>query len=43
MFGPCSLINTFGGKEEFDVKHSQRNMFEVAVTVTVVQNLYEGI
>ncbi|XP_073153824.1 uncharacterized protein [Henckelia pumila] len=41
MFGPYSFIDIPGGKEEVDdVGNSIRNMLEVAVTLKIVQKLY---
>lgn len=43
MFGPYSFINIVGGKEEMDdVKHSRRNMVEVAVVAKIVRDLHKA-
>ncbi|XP_073120216.1 probable helicase MAGATAMA 3 [Henckelia pumila] len=43
MFGTYSFINILGGKEEVDdVGHSRRNMVEVAVTLKILQKLFQG-
>jgi len=43
-FGPYSFINVPLGKEEMDdVGHSQRNMVEVALVMTMVRSLFKGI
>ncbi|KAF9597104.1 hypothetical protein IFM89_015933 [Coptis chinensis] len=44
MFGPYSFISVSNGKEEFDdMSHSRRNLMEVAVVLTIVQNLFKGM
>ena len=44
MFGPYSFINIIGGKEERDEDgHSRKNMVEVAVILTILQKLYNGM
>ncbi|KAF3457710.1 hypothetical protein FNV43_RR02368 [Rhamnella rubrinervis] len=42
MYGPYSFINVAHGKEEFDNKHSLKNMVEVAVISAIIAKLYKG-
>ncbi|XP_075090185.1 uncharacterized protein LOC107780673 isoform X2 [Nicotiana tabacum] len=41
IFGSYSFINISSGKEEYDNKHSTRNMAEVYVIAEIVANLYK--
>ncbi|XP_021833769.1 uncharacterized protein LOC110773552 [Prunus avium] len=41
MYGPYSFINVANGKEEFDHRHSLKNMVEVAVVYEIVSSLYK--
>lgn len=42
IFGCYSFINISNGKEQYDNKHSTRNMSEVYVIAEIVANLYKG-
>lgn len=42
MYGSYSFINVAHGEEEFDKKHSSRNMVEVAVVSEIVSGLYKS-
>ncbi|XP_060669321.1 uncharacterized protein LOC132800210 isoform X2 [Ziziphus jujuba] len=42
MYGCYSFINVAQGKEDFDERHSRRNMVEVAVVSEIVECLYKG-
>jgi hypothetical protein len=43
MFGPYSIINVVGGREEKDdAGRSRRNMVEVAVVMKILQKLFKG-
>ncbi|KAF5960733.1 hypothetical protein HYC85_001942 [Camellia sinensis] len=41
MFGSYSFINVAYGKEDFDDRHSRKNMVEVAVIVEIVATLFK--
>ncbi|KAL8476403.1 hypothetical protein ACS0TY_028903 [Phlomoides rotata] len=41
LFGPFSFINVTNGQEEFDNRHSRKNMMEVSITVEIVSKLYK--
>ncbi|KAI3868195.1 hypothetical protein MKX03_004105 [Papaver bracteatum] len=41
MYGPFSFINVSYGKEEFNDKHSLKNLVEVAVIAEIIENLYK--
>lgn len=42
IFGSYSFINVTNGKEEFDTRHSRKNMVEVYVVAEIVSKLYKG-
>ena len=42
LYGTYSFINVLHGKEEFDNKHSRKNMVEVAVVSEIVASVYRG-
>ncbi|CAI9763492.1 unnamed protein product [Fraxinus pennsylvanica] len=41
MFGSYSFIDVTSGKEQFDNRHSRKNMVEVFVIAEIVSNLYK--
>ncbi|KAG8363329.1 hypothetical protein BUALT_Bualt19G0011100 [Buddleja alternifolia] len=41
LFGSYSFINVTNGKEEFDNKHSRKNMAEVSVVAEIISKLYK--
>ncbi|KAI3847426.1 hypothetical protein MKW98_032752 [Papaver atlanticum] len=41
MYGPFSFVNISYGKEEFNDKHSLKNLVEVAVISEIIENLYK--
>ncbi|EYU30857.1 hypothetical protein MIMGU_mgv1a022916mg [Erythranthe guttata] len=41
IYSPFSFINITNGKEEFDNRHSRRNMVEVSVVTEIVSKLYK--
>ncbi|KAL7143774.1 hypothetical protein ABFS83_08G214600 [Erythranthe nasuta] len=41
IYGPFSFINITNGKEEFDNRHSRRNIVEVSVVTEIVSKLYK--
>ncbi|CAL5368945.1 unnamed protein product [Camellia sinensis] len=43
MFGSYSFINVDCGKEDFDDRHSRKNMVEVAVMVEIVATLLKSV
>ena len=44
MFGPYSFINVVGGKEKFDDEgRSYKNLIEVAVVMTILNNMHKGL
>lgn len=42
IFGSYSFINITGGVEEFDSRHSRKNMVEVMVVAEIVSRLHKG-
>lgn len=42
IFGTYSFINVTNGREEFDSRHSRKNMIEVYVVAEIVSKLYKG-
>ncbi|MCL7026179.1 hypothetical protein MKW94_009660 [Papaver nudicaule] len=42
MYGPFSFIDVSYGKEEFNDKHSLKNMVEVAVISKIIENIYQA-
>ena len=42
MYGSYSFINVTCGKEDFDSRHSRKNMVEVAVVAEIVRILFKG-
>lgn len=42
IYGAYSFINVTHGNEEFDNKHSRKNLVEVAVLVEIVANLFKA-
>ncbi|KAG8387703.1 hypothetical protein BUALT_Bualt02G0048800 [Buddleja alternifolia] len=41
LFGSYSFINITNGKEEFDNRHSRKNMAEVSVVAEIISKLYK--
>jgi len=44
VLGPYSFINVVGGKEKFDDEgRSYKNLIEVAVVMTILNNMHKGL
>ncbi|KAL8476390.1 hypothetical protein ACS0TY_028893 [Phlomoides rotata] len=41
LYGPYSFINVTNGQEEFDNRHSRKNMMEVSIIAEIVSKLYK--